>query len=148
MTSDETLLPHDEGPVDWALSSPSASEQAIMEVVERNLEAMRSGDVASLERNVSDNFLGIGPSGFLLTKQEWLDGHSPSKLEYLDLRLQDKKVRTYGSGVAIFTARRISSARIQGQVVEGDFRVTEIFVNQGGRWLLANLQLSPIIMKS
>jgi hypothetical protein len=119
-------------------------EEEITKVAEDNIKALRNGDLRFLENNLSDDFLGIGPLGLLLIKKEWLVGHSPPNWKYLDLRLQDRKVRTYGSRVAILTARQISSAKFQGNVAEGDFRVSEVFVNQNGHWLLANLQLSPI----
>jgi hypothetical protein len=120
------------------------AEEEIIKAAEDNIEALRNGDMRFLERNLSDNFVGIGPSGSVLTRQEWLAGHSPSSLKYLDFRLQDKTIRIHESSVAILTARRISRAEIQGRLTEGDFRVTEVYVNQEGRWLLANLQLSPI----
>ncbi|MFI5421830.1 MAG: nuclear transport factor 2 family protein [Nitrososphaerales archaeon] len=122
----------------------STAEVEVMKVVEDNVEAERNGDVGFLEHNLSDNFLGISPSGFVMTKEEWLAGHSPSNFKYSNLRLQEKKFRIYGSYVAILTARQISSATLQGRELEGDFRVTEVFVNQKGHWLLANRQLSPI----
>jgi hypothetical protein len=119
-------------------------EEEITKVVEDNLEALRNGDLRFLENNLSDDFLGIGPLGLFLTKKEWLAGHNPPNWKYLDLRLQDRKVRTYGSHLAILTARQISSAKFQGNVSEGDFLMSEVFVNENGHWLLANLQLSPI----
>ena len=118
--------------------------EEIMKVAEDNADAMRRGDTGFLEAGISDDFLGISPSGLEMTKQEWLAGHDPRNFKYSDLRLQDKRIRIYGSCVAILTARQLSHAKFQGHEVEGDFRVTEVFANQNGCWLLVSLQLSPI----
>jgi len=130
--------------VEGELDPLTTAEVEVMKVVEDNVEAERNGDVGLLEHNLSDNFLGISPTGFVMTKEDWLAGHSSSNLRYSNLRLQEKKFRMYGSKAAILTARQISSATLQGREVEGDFRVTEVFVNQDGSWLLANRQLTPI----
>jgi Domain of unknown function (DUF4440) len=119
------------------------AEEEVVKAAEENIQAMRDSDAQFLERSISDSFLGIGPLGEMMTKQAWLAGHHPSVLKYSELHVQDKRVRVYGSSVAILTARQVSSASVKGRVAEGDFRVTEVFVNQGGRWLLANRQLSP-----
>lgn len=112
-----------------------------MKAAEDNIEAMRKGDIRFLERSTSDDFLGVGPTGAVMTKQAWLAGHDPSVLKYTGLRVQHKQVRVYGSSVAVLTARQVSSAKVKGRVAEGDFRVTEVFANQDGRWLLVNRQL-------
>jgi Domain of unknown function (DUF4440) len=122
---------------------PGETAEEVLKAAEENIRAMRDGDAKFLERGVSESFLGIGPSGEVMTKRAWLAGHDPSVLKYSELRVQDKRVRVYGSSVAILTARQVSSATVKGRTAEGDFRVTEVFVNQGGRWLLANRQLSP-----
>ena len=124
------------------MSVGEAADQ-VMRVAEDNVEAMRNGDVGLLERNTSDDFLGIGPTGAVITKKEWLAGHDPSVLKYIELRVQDKQVRIYGSSTAILSARQVSSADLKGRVADGDFRVTEVFVNRDGRWVLVSRQLSP-----
>jgi len=78
----------------------TTAEVEVMKVVEDNVEAERNGDVGLLEHNLSDNFLGISPTGFVMTKEDWLAGHSSSNLRYSNLRLQEKKFRMYGSKVA------------------------------------------------
>jgi hypothetical protein len=40
------------------------------------------GDTAFLGHNLAENFVGVGPYGFLLTKDEWLERHESWKLRY------------------------------------------------------------------
>ncbi len=125
------------------VSLGETAEEEVIKAAEENVEAMRNGDTRHLERSTSDIFLGISPTGAVMTKRAWLAGHDPSTLKYSDLRVQERQVRICGPSVAILTARQVSTISVKGRVAGGDFRVTEVFVNQDGRWLLVNRQLSP-----
>ena|SRR5438105_686275 len=100
-------------------------------------------DTAFLDRTLADDFVGIGPRGFMLTKEEWLQRHTSGDLKYQALSLDDVKVRIYGDA-ALLTAAENQQATYRGQDVPGQFRTTLVFVRQQGRWLLAGLHLSPI----
>ncbi len=122
----------------------SAAEEELIKLSEDQGAAERKRDLQFLDQNVTENFLGVSPLGIVLTKEEWFAMMSSPDWEYFDLRLEDKRVRFFGSHVAIVTARQTSSARNRDNLVAGNFRVTEVFVKQNGRWLLANRQLSSI----
>jgi Domain of unknown function (DUF4440) len=40
------------------------------------------GDTTFLKSFLADDFVGVGPYGFLLTKDEWLERHESRKLRY------------------------------------------------------------------
>ncbi len=101
------------------------------------------GDVAFLARTLADDFIGIGPRGFMLTKDEWLARHKSGDLRYESFGLDDVKIRVYGDA-AVLTGRETLKATYQGHDQQGEFRTTKVFVKQGGDWRLAGLQLSPI----
>jgi hypothetical protein len=67
-------------------------------------------DVSALGSMLTDDFIGIGPLGFMLTKQEWLDRHQSGDLIYDAVDLDQVTVRVY-DGAAILTARNGSSSR-------------------------------------
>src|SRR5438105_1052279 len=91
------------------------------------------GDTAFLERTLADDFVGVGPRGFLLTKEDWLQRITSSALKYEQFDWDETQVRSYGDA-AIVIGRQTQKAKYQGHPVEGEFRTTLVFVRQQGRW--------------
>jgi ketosteroid isomerase-like protein len=105
-------------------------------------DAERREDVAFLRESLTDNFVGIGPLGFMLTKDQWL-GRYEGGLSYDSFALDEVAVRFYG-GAAVATCRQSQAGEFRGNDASGEFRATLIFAEQERRWLLAGLHLSPI----
>ena len=105
-------------------------------------DAERREDVAFLRESLTDDFVGIGPLGFILTKDQWL-GRYEGGLSYDSFALDDLAVRFYG-GAAVATCRESQAGEFRGNDASGEFRATLIFAEQEKRWLLAGLHLSPI----
>ena len=103
------------------------------------------GDVVVLGDVLAPDFRGIGPRGFILTKEDWLAKHRTGDLKYEAFERSEMTVRTYGDA-AIMTSRESTKAFYKGREVPGgDHRATHVFVRQEGRWRLAGIQLSPIL---
>ena len=99
-------------------------------------------DAAFLEGALTDDFVGIGPLGFMLSKEQWL-GRYAGGLSYESFAVDDVEARFYGKAV-VATCRLSQAGEFQGNDVTGEFRATLIFAEREGRWLLAGLHLSPI----
>ena len=106
------------------------------------------GDTVFLGSVMADDFVGVGPRGFMLTKEQWLERHEAGKLKYKSFQLDDAQVRLYG-GAAVMIGRETAEGRYEDRDVRHDtreqFRATLVFVKQQGRWLLVGLHLSPIV---
>lgn len=100
-------------------------------------------DVSALRSMLTDDFIGIGPLGFMLTKQEWLDRHQSGDLSYDAVDLDEVTVRVY-DGAAILIGRQVQKAAHRGNRVDAELRTTLVFVHQQGQWRLAGLHFSPI----
>lgn len=96
--------------------------------------AEQRGDAAFLGDALAEDFVGVGPLGFMLDKQQWL-GRFAGGLSYESFALEE---------VAMVTGRQKQTGGFQGNDVEGEFRATLVLVERDGRWLLAGWHASPI----
>ena len=119
------------------------AEQAVAQLVDAWAAAEVGGDAAFLESTLTDDFIGIGPLGFLLTKQEWIGRHQSGDLKYEVLTLDEVKARLYHD-TAIVIGRQAQQGAYRGNPINAQFRTTLVFVMQDGQWRLANFQLSAI----
>jgi ketosteroid isomerase-like protein len=101
------------------------------------------GDTAFLQQALVDDFVAVGPRGFMLTKDQWISRHESRALRYESFRWDDEQVRVYGDAAAM-TGRQTVKGTYEGHELEDQFRATLVFVKQQERWLLAGLHLSPI----
>ena len=130
--------------VDWGRDR---IEKHLKKLLERWADAELRGDTALLERTLADDFVGVGPRGFMLTKEGWLQRYESGGLRYESFDWDDVRVRVYGDA-AVVTGRQIQKGKYQDHDVRGQFSTTLVLVKQQGRWLLTSLHLSPIADRS
>jgi ketosteroid isomerase-like protein len=107
--------------------------------------AERRNDAAALAGLLENGYLGVGPRGFVLTKEDWLQRYKSGDLHNDTFNFDEAKVRFYGD-TAIVIGRQTQKTKYQGQEVPGgEFRTTLVLVKSQNRWQLASLQLSPIL---
>lgn len=85
--------------------------------------AERAGDVAALERLLADDFLAVGPLGFFLSRQDWLDRHATGALTYRTFELTDTRIRQYGD-VTVVVGTQTGEGAYRGQPVPPATRIT------------------------
>lgn len=106
------------------------------------------GDTTSLQGIMADDFVAVGPRGFVLTKEQWISRHQAGSLKYGSFGLDETEVRTYGDS-AIMVCRQSAAGVYEDERgrydIDESFRATLIFVKQDESWRLAGLQLSPIL---
>lgn len=105
--------------------------------------AEQCGDTGVLDRLFADDFVGIGPRGFTLTKEQWLARYRSGDLRHESFTWDDVRLRLYGDA-AVATGRQMQRGRHKDHDIAGQFRATQVFVQQDGRWLLVALHLSAI----
>lgn len=105
------------------------------------------GDTAFLERALADDFIAVGPRGFMLTKEQWLSRHDSGNLKYESFGWDEVEVRVH-EGAAVMTGRQTAGALYEDGDVRHEirdwFRATLIFVQEHERWLLLGLHMSSI----
>lgn len=117
-------------------------ESEIMHLADAWGAAELRGDTAFLENLLANDFVGVGPLGFLLNKQQWIERHQSGDMKYDVHTLDEANVRAYNEA-AILIGRLTQKATYRGNPINAQMRTTLVFVQQG-QWKLANLQLSAI----
>jgi hypothetical protein len=84
-------------------------------------DAELHADAAALEELLTDDFLSIGPKGFVLDKRQWIDRHQ--QFEYRTLEVSDVDVRCY-DGAAIVRNVQHNIATYRNQPVDVRVRVS------------------------
>ncbi|HMG40390.1 MAG TPA: nuclear transport factor 2 family protein [Acidimicrobiales bacterium] len=120
----------------------SSQNDEITAFLARWIAAERDADKASVDRYLTDDFVGVGPLGFILTRPEWMARHETGDLVYETLALEDVQVRTYGT-TAVVVALQTGIGAYRGFPVPETTRATVVVV-QGpdGGWQVANVQYS------
>ena len=115
----------------------------VMRLADTWATAELQGDVAFLERTLADDFIGVGPLGFLLSKQEWLARLQSGDMKYTAHTLDEVRVRAY-TETAIMIGRLTQEATYQGNPMNVQMRTTLVFVRQHEQWQLAGLHFCQI----
>jgi uncharacterized protein (TIGR02246 family) len=116
-------------------------ERTVDQLVQQWTDAEVRGDADALAHLLTDDFVGIGPRGFTLTREQWLARFRSGDLRNESITLEDVAVRSYGDTVVVL-ARQVQRTYYQNQDVSGQFRTTLIAVRQAGDWRIAGWQAS------
>lgn len=113
----------------------------VIAVQNRFDEAELHADRATLHELIAEDFRSIGPKGFVLDKQQWIDRHD--RFQYHELHTSDMEVHRYGDA-AIVRNLQTNHASYDDQQVRLRVRVSQVWVKQDGRWQIAGIQFSPM----
>ena len=115
----------------------------VLELGRRWAAAERAGDADALDPLLADDFILVGPLGFMLDKQQYLGSRRSGDLKHQSLVWEDVGVRVYGTA-AVAVGSQTQQSTYQGRDASGRFRVTQIAVRHGERWVIVGLHYSPI----
>src|SRR5579884_3840858 len=108
----------------------------VRELGRRWAEAEQRNDAGTLEILLADDFRAVGPRGFVLDKQQWLERYRSGTFVTQSLTLDEVDVRIYGPA-AVAIGRQTQQATYGGHPTDGQFRVTLVATRTGERWVLA-----------
>jgi hypothetical protein len=114
----------------------------VLELVRRWAAAEEQNDPGLLGGVLADDFLGVGPLGFVLTRDQWL-ARFGNGLVNRAFAVEDPQVREYGAAAVVVgvLAQQTSYA---GADNSGRFRLTLVAVRGADRWVLAGVHIGPL----
>jgi uncharacterized protein (TIGR02246 family) len=114
----------------------------VLDLVHRWAAAEQGNDPEALDGLLADDFVGVGPLGFVLGRDQWL-ARFGNGLTNRAFAVEDPQVRGYG-GAAVAVGVLAQQTSFQGADNSGRFRLTLVAVRPAGRWLLANAHIGPL----
>lgn len=114
----------------------------VLDLVRRWAAAEQQNDGTLLDGLLADDFVGVGPLGFLVPRDRWL-ARFEQGLENRAFAVEDPDVRGYGQ-TAVVIGVLTQQTSYQGRDNSGRFRVTLVCVRPAERWLLANVHIGPL----
>jgi uncharacterized protein (TIGR02246 family) len=121
---------------------PMTATTEVLDLVGRWTAAEQDNDAGALDRLLADDFVGVGPLGFVLGRDQWLVRFD-NGLENRAFAVEDPRVREYGDA-AVVVGVLAQETSFQGGDNSGRFRVSLLAVRPGDRWLLANVHIGML----
>jgi hypothetical protein len=128
------------------------AQDGVPDLVQRWAAAETNNDAATLDGLLDGGFAGVGPFGFILTRDQWL-ARFTNGLVNRSFTVTDLQVRDYGT-TAVGIGVLAQETSWQGSDNSGQFRVTLVAVQADGGhadgaqagegWRLAHVHIGPL----
>ena len=113
----------------WAASV----EEELKKLETDRAAAVVKGDVATLEKQTSDDYTLINMYGQMSGKSQMIDNFKSGQTKLTSDDLSDMKVRVYGN-TAVITGKADAAGTMGGKDVKGQIAFTRVYVKKGGSW--------------
>lgn len=121
------------------------SQTEILDVIDRWAAAELAGDADAVAAVLTDDFTGIGPVGFVLTREQWAARHRSGDVDNREFRVTEPAVRIHGD-TAIVVAALAQETTARGHDTSASFRLGIVLRMDGDAWRIAHAQFSgPLI---
>ena len=91
------------------------------------------GDVATIEKQTSDDYTFINLYGQMSDKSQMVNGFKTGRTKLTSNELSDMKVRVYGN-TAVITGKADVKGTLGGKDVDGQIMFTRVYVKKSGNW--------------
>jgi ketosteroid isomerase-like protein len=120
------------------------SKEEVQAFYQEFLEALKSGDIALLERIYADDYVLVRPNGDTLTKEQILADLRQHSMRFTSFEVNDVLIRTKGS-VGIFTADVRSIAVRDGVEIRVHARQVVILSKENERITISHFQSTNVL---
>src|SRR5438309_7586455 len=107
-------------------------------------QAQLAGDVSTMDKLLSDDYIGITMTGQVNTKTQQLDRMRMHKIAITKLDLGERQVKLVGS-IAIVTSRAEVEGTNEGAPVKGTYRYTRVYQRlPTGAWKITSFEATRV----
>jgi len=130
---------------DAAKNNNSSVEQELMQLEKESAAAAVKGDTTFLDRHTAANYVGTDPVGGVGDRATMMAGAKAGDPKFEALDLDEMSVRMAGTEAAVVTGRATVKGKLKsGMDISGQYRFTDVWVKQEGRWQLMTWQATKI----
>jgi ketosteroid isomerase-like protein len=127
-------------------------KQQVEQLEEQWRAAQLSGDVATMDKLLSDDYIGISLNGQVNTKAQQLERIRSQRIALTRLDLSERKVKLIGS-IAIVTSRAEVEGTSDSASIKGIYRYTRVYQRlPNGSWKITSFEATrtpqPLIAPS
>ncbi len=120
------------------------TKQQVEELEQQWRTAQLAGDVATMDKLLSDDYIGISINGQVNTKAQQLERTSSRRVALTRLDLNEMKVKLIGA-IAIVTSRAEVEGTSDGESVKGTYRYTRVYQHlPSGMWKITSFEATRI----
>jgi ketosteroid isomerase-like protein len=105
--------------------------------------AVMQNDVATVNRLLADDYLGINPNGTLETKADALAQRRSGTVRISSIDPDNVKVRVYGE-TAVVTSRVDVVGHDGDRDISGRYHYTRVYNHRDGEWKIVSFEASRI----
>ena len=102
-----------------------------------------SGDLQTLGKVMSDDYVGVAPSGMILRKPMIAAHYQAGTLHYSSLANSDVEIHVHDN-CAVLTAIATVKGHDGDTDLSGTYRIMRVFLRRGGAWQIVAFQATPI----
>jgi ketosteroid isomerase-like protein len=124
------------------VSNMTASPDSVLELVQRWAAAEQQNDADLLDRLLAEDFVGVGPLGFVLNRDQWL-ARFRNGLVNRRVVVEEPQVHDHGTA-AVVVGVEAQETQWQGRDNSGRFRLTLTAVRASAGWRIASLHIGPL----
>ena len=114
----------------------------VLDLVTSWAKAEEANDAGALDRLLAGDFVGVGPLGFVLGRDQWL-ARFGNGLENRAFAVEGAAVRDHGTA-AVIVGVLAQETSFRGGDNSGRFRLTLVAVRPEGHWRLAGVHIGPL----
>jgi ketosteroid isomerase-like protein len=121
-----------------------AEREKIEDLEQEFQKAQLAGDVATMDKLLSDDYLGINANGELATKTQQLDHMRNRTMVITKLDPSDVKIKLIGP-TAVVTSEVQVEGTLDGTTLHGRYRYTRVYQRiANGSWKITNFEVTRI----
>ena len=118
-------------------------QKALTQIEDELAAAVVKKDVPVFERYLAPGFVFVSPDGAVQDRATFVADIKNDALKMESTKNDEMKVRTFGT-TAVVVYRSTDKGTFKGRDISGQYRWTDVFVQEGGKWHIVSTQGTPI----